>query len=114
MTGPSEQTQATRPAAQRSPEELRADLEELRGELGETVEELAQRADVPARARAKKDETVQRVQQQAVRVRDLAQEKAPEAQRLVQEQPAAVAAAAVALLLLVVRAMRRRRRRNRA
>lgn len=44
--------------AQRSPEELRTDLGELRAELGATVDELTHRVDVPARAKAKKDEIV--------------------------------------------------------
>jgi hypothetical protein len=36
----------------KTPEQLRAELDEIRAELGETVEELAHRVDVPARVRA--------------------------------------------------------------
>lgn len=40
----------------RSPEEIRADIEETREELGDTVEALAEKADVKGQARAKADE----------------------------------------------------------
>jgi len=46
----------------KSPEELRADLEAKRTELGDTVEELAHRVDVPAQVKAKKAETVAKLQ----------------------------------------------------
>jgi len=42
---------------QRSPEEIRADIEETRRELGDTVEELAAKTDVKAKAHAKVEET---------------------------------------------------------
>ena len=45
-------------SAEKSPEELRADLAAKRAELGDTVEELAHRVDVPAQVKAKKDDTV--------------------------------------------------------
>lgn len=41
---------------QRSPEEIRADIEETRRDLGDTVEELAAKTDVKAKAQAKADE----------------------------------------------------------
>jgi hypothetical protein len=41
---------------QRSPEEIRADIEETRRELGDTVEELAAKTDVKAKAHEKADE----------------------------------------------------------
>ena len=47
---------------QKSPEELRADLVAKRAELGDTVEELAHRVDVPAQVKAKKAETVAKLQ----------------------------------------------------
>ena len=49
-------------AADKSPEELRAELAAKRAELGDTVEELAHRVDVPAQVKAKKAETVAKLQ----------------------------------------------------
>jgi hypothetical protein len=48
--------------AAKSPEELRAELAAKRAELGDTVEELAHRVDVPAQVKAKKAETVAKLQ----------------------------------------------------
>ena len=50
-----------KPAADKSPEELRAELASKRAELGDTVEELAHRVDVPAQVKAKKEETVSKL-----------------------------------------------------
>ena len=50
-------------SAEKSPEELRADLAAKRAELGDTVEELAHRVDVPAQVKAKKDDTVAKLQE---------------------------------------------------
>lgn len=41
---------------QRSPDEIRADIEETRAELGDTVEALAAKTDVKAHAKAKVEE----------------------------------------------------------
>jgi hypothetical protein len=41
---------------QRSPEEIRRDIEETRGDLGDTVEALAAKADVKAQAKDKAEE----------------------------------------------------------
>lgn len=76
---------------------------ELRAGLADTVDELAARADVPAWARQKKDETVERVQEQVGRAREIVATKAP-----VLEDPKVLAGIAAALLTLVV--LRRRRR----
>src|SRR5215212_10118000 len=46
----------------KSPEQLRVELDAMRSELGDTVEELAHRVDVPARVRAQKDDTIIRLQ----------------------------------------------------
>ena len=43
----------------RSPEEIRADIKETRRDLGDTVEELAAKTDVKAKAQAKADEVKQ-------------------------------------------------------
>jgi len=48
---------------EKSPEELRAELAAKRAQLGDTVEELAHRVDVPAQVKAKKDDTVARLQE---------------------------------------------------
>ncbi len=44
---------------QRSPEQIRADIEETRRDLGDTVEELAAKTDVHAHAQAKAEEIKQ-------------------------------------------------------
>lgn len=51
---------------EKSPEELRAELAAKRAQLGDTVEELAHRVDVPAQVKAKKDDTVARLQEAKV------------------------------------------------
>ena len=59
-----EATRTSRPAvgdeeSKRTPEQIRADIEETRRDLGDTVEELAAKTDVKARAEAKADELKQ-------------------------------------------------------
>ena len=87
---------------ERSENEQRVDLEELREELGETVTELTHRADVPARVRARREETV-------ARAKALVAEKAP-AVRAAGRSPAVLAAGAAGVLTLLVLVVRRRRR----
>lgn len=98
----------------RSSDDIRADLADLRVELGDTVEELAHRADVPTRLRAKKDETVERARHGVEQARATVAERAPvvqeKARTTVQEQPALVAGGAALLLLLLILRSRRRRR----
>jgi hypothetical protein len=53
-------------SADKSPEELRAELAAKRAQLGDTVEELAHRVDVPAQVKAKKDDTVAKLQEAKV------------------------------------------------
>jgi Tfp pilus assembly protein FimV len=57
-------------------DELRADIKQTRAELGETVQALAAKADVKARAKDQVEQTKQKVKAQAVeateRVRDAA------------------------------------------
>jgi len=48
---------------EKSPEEMRAELAAKRAQLGDTVEELAHRVDVPAQVKAKKDDTVAKLQE---------------------------------------------------
>ena len=99
--------------APRSPEELREDLGELRADLGDTVEELAHRVDVPARVKAKRDETTERVQQQVAQARQVITEKAPEVQSALRERPALLGAIALVLGYLLVSRFRKRRRARR-
>lgn len=141
MTGPQDQPRPTpvapdRPVVDaRDPDALRADLEERRKELGDTVEELAHRADVPARMREKKDESVARVQQtvaqttervqqtvattsrrirqEAGRAQKTLAEKAPALNAAVRKQQRAILAGTAAVVMfLLVRARRRRRARR--
>ena len=85
----------------RSGDEQRVDLEELRGELGATVEELAHRADVPARMRARRDATL-------ARAKALVVGSGPVVRDVATRSPGAVAAGAVTALLLLVLVLRRR------
>jgi len=93
---------------ERSESEQRADLEELREELGVTVTELAHRADVPSRVRARRDDALARAravgEQAKTVVAEQVAEKAPAL------RPPIIAAGAAVLLLLVVLRHKRRNR----
>jgi hypothetical protein len=80
----------------RSSEEIRADIEHTREELADTAAELAQRADVKARAHDKVEETKARMSHKV-------DEAKAKPQRL------GLAAAAVAGLVMGLVVMRRRR-----
>jgi hypothetical protein len=106
-------------------DELRAELGELRAEIGDTVGALAERVDVPARVKARKDETAARVQEQAAQARllvrqqstkaqDLVAAKAPALDKAVREQPALAAAVTALIAFLVVGSRIRSRRRRRS
>jgi hypothetical protein len=66
-----EDTRATRAAVsanqtqQRSPEEIRADIEQTRAEVGDTVEALAAKTDVKARAQERVEEVKETVREKA-------------------------------------------------
>lgn len=108
-------TPEQRPTGQPSVDEQRVELEELREELGDTVEELARRADVPARVKARRDELVTQAKEMGEQAKVTVAEKAPVVRDRVQENQKAIAAAVGALvLLLIVRARRRRSRRTSA
>ena len=101
---------------------LRADIEQTRAELGETVQALAAKADVKARAKEQVEYTKQRVRDQVAvatgRVKETATqyghtvaEQAQDTGERVKRNPvpiAAVAAAAVALVAILVVIRRRR------
>jgi hypothetical protein len=55
----------------RDEQEIRAEIEQVRQDLGQTVEALAYKADVPARAREKRAELVARAKSQLRQVRQL-------------------------------------------
>ncbi|PSM42249.1 DUF3618 domain-containing protein [Streptomyces dioscori] len=80
-------------AGAEGPEELRRQIEETRSQLGDTVEELASKADVKARAKArgaelkdKASEAGHSVQGKAVQAGHVVQEKAVVAGHVVQEK----------------------------
>lgn len=89
-----------------TPEERRAELEELRGQVGDTVEQLAHRADVPAQVRARGEETHEQIKAQVAHGRRMLadrapgldralKDKAPGLDRAIDEQPLLVAGGAV-------------------
>jgi hypothetical protein len=93
---------------ERSESEQRANLEELREELGVTVTELAHRADVPSRVRARRDDALAQARAVGEQAKTVIVGKAP-ALRSAARQPLVAAGAAVLLLLLVLRRKRRNR-----
>jgi len=93
---------------ERSESEQRADLEELREELGVTVTELAHRADVPSRVRARRDDAVARARAVGEQAKTVVAEQAP-ALRSAARPPILAAGAAVLLLPVVLRRKRRKR-----
>jgi hypothetical protein len=64
---------------QRSPEEIRRDIEETRGELGDTVEALAAKADVKAQAKGKAEEVKAQAKGKAEEVKQKVSDVTPEA-----------------------------------
>ncbi|HEY1485899.1 MAG TPA: DUF3618 domain-containing protein [Micromonosporaceae bacterium] len=112
-------------ATARGPEELRADIEATRQDLGETVEALAAKTDVKARAKGAAGEAVEQAKDTVRSVRDQAgdatkstiqsvRDHADEAVARVPEQarkplPVAVMAAVGAALGGIVYLIRRRR-----
>lgn len=91
---------------QRSPEEIREDIEETREQLGDTAAAVAQKADVKQQAKAKVSGVKEKasakadsVKQTATAKREEVGEKAPDsagaaleqAQRFAQQNPAALA-----------------------
>jgi hypothetical protein len=101
------------PPDDRSPEELRADLGQLREELGGTVEELAQRVDVPAQLRAKREAVTEQVQQQVAHAQQVVADTVPAVERLLRERRGLVAGGAAVVGFLLLLRLRRRRARRR-
>lgn len=101
---------------------LREEIRQTRAELGETVQALAARADVKARAKEQVEQTKQRVREQIAhtteRVRDTATHYAHTAAEQAQDttervrrnpMPLAVVAAVVVSLVAILVVVRRRR-----
>jgi hypothetical protein len=65
-------------SSDKSPEELRRDIEETREQLGDTVEALAQKTDVKARAKQQMNALKQTARQKQEQARAKAQAAAPE------------------------------------
>jgi ElaB/YqjD/DUF883 family membrane-anchored ribosome-binding protein len=105
--------------ATREPEQIRAEIEETREQLGETVELLAEKADVKGQAKAKVDETKERLRHTAEEAKakvssaspDQAKGAAANVQHAAKEKPLpfAVGGAFAAGLLLGLLLARRRR-----
>jgi hypothetical protein len=72
--------------------QIQQEIEHTREQLGETVEELAAKADVKARARDKADEVKAKAQNKATEARAKAQNKATEARAKAQSTATAVSA----------------------
>ena len=92
---------------ERSEQEQRADLEELREELGVTVTELAHRADVPSRVRARRDDALERARAIGEQAKTLVAEQAPAVGAAATRPPVLAVGAAILLLLIVLRRKRR-------
>jgi len=76
---------------QRSPEEIRADIERTRRELGDTAAAVAAKADVKAQAKAKADEAKQRAAEKKDELLGKAKETSPDSASQVAGQAATTA-----------------------
>jgi ElaB/YqjD/DUF883 family membrane-anchored ribosome-binding protein len=80
---------------QRSPEEIRADIEAAREQLGDTAAAVAQKTDVKQQAKAKvsgvKEKTSAKREEVAEKAPDSAGAAVEQAQRFARENPAALA-----------------------
>jgi ElaB/YqjD/DUF883 family membrane-anchored ribosome-binding protein len=93
-------TPSDRPADEREkrdPDELRRDIEQTRSELGDTVDALAQKADVKAQVSAKADD-----------VKSQVSAKADELTRTAEQRPIPAIGAALAVGFILGRLLRRR------
>jgi ElaB/YqjD/DUF883 family membrane-anchored ribosome-binding protein len=97
-------------AADPTPAEIRAEIEETREELGDTVEALAEKTDVKAQAKAKVEDVKGQAKSKVEDVKAKAKEAAPEspqqgvqqAQAFAKENPKPVAIAAGVFVLFVL------------
>jgi MYXO-CTERM domain-containing protein len=99
-------------SSEQDPDALREDIESTRESLGDTVDALAQKADVKGRVRTKVDERKEQVHQ----VQENAKAKARDTADQVRERPApagGIVAALLGVLGLTWLVRRRRRRKSR-
>jgi ElaB/YqjD/DUF883 family membrane-anchored ribosome-binding protein len=97
---------AGEPARDRSPEEIREEIERTRAEVGDTVAALAEKTDVKTQARRRIDDLKANARQRGERLRTRARDSSPEgarqgAEQLVakaRENPAPVAIGGAVLL----------------
>jgi hypothetical protein len=69
---------ADEPERTRSPEEIRADIEQTRAEVGDTVEALAEKTDVRAQAQHRVDDLKQNVRDKADEIKAKAHATTPD------------------------------------
>jgi transposase-like protein len=86
-------------AEEKTPAEIRAEIEATRSEMGDTVEALAEKTDVKAQAKAKVEDVKAKAKAAAP---ESPQEGVAQAQTLVKQnpKPAAIGAALVVLFIL--------------
>ncbi|MFC0533675.1 DUF3618 domain-containing protein [Phytohabitans kaempferiae] len=89
------------PAPPSDPDALRAEIERTRDDLGDTVNAIAAKADVKARAKSAAGEARGRMQDTATVATEQATLRASEVRERVRQRPAPVAAAAGGLLAVV-------------
>jgi ElaB/YqjD/DUF883 family membrane-anchored ribosome-binding protein len=75
---------------ERTPEEIEADIKETREELGDTVEALAAKTDVKARAKDKVSETKETLSEKVSGIGDSARQAAPDSASAGAQQAATV------------------------
>jgi hypothetical protein len=93
------------PAEEKTPEQIRAEIEVTREELGDTVEALAEKTDVKAQAKAKAKELGEKAKQAAP---ESPREGVQQAQALIKENPKPAAIAGGLLVLFVLWRLLRR------
>jgi ElaB/YqjD/DUF883 family membrane-anchored ribosome-binding protein len=104
-------TASDRPADERekrTPDELRHDIERTRSELGDTVDALAQKADVKAQVSAKADDVKAQVSTKADDVKAQVSTKADELARTAGQRPIPTIGVALAVGFILGRLLRRR------
>jgi hypothetical protein len=108
------------PAASGDPDAIRADIERTRAELGDTVQALAAKTDVKARAQDAVQAAKVRVQDSVAETTHVMADEARQVRRIIARRPgsaavvAGVAAAVTALLVILGQRSSRRRAARRA
>jgi hypothetical protein len=111
---------AADPAASGDPAAIRADIERTRAELGDTVEALAAKTDVKARAQDAAHAAKERVQDGVAETAHAVADEARQVRQVIARRPgpavavAGLAAAVTALLVMLRQRSRRRRAARRA